>query len=83
MEQKTPLIKEWYLCDLNSKRLSLISTTMALLLLISSAKAKSLSMYVSGWTYNNDCSLAKHPVTYCQGYEIGYNIGWANAITFI
>ena len=43
---------------------------------------KALSTYVNGGTYNDDCGLAKHPVSYCQGYKVGYNIGWANAVIF-
>ncbi len=43
---------------------------------------KALSTYVNGGTYNDDCGLAKHPVSYCQGYKIGYNVGWANAVIF-
>ena len=43
---------------------------------------KALSTYVNGGTYNDDCGLAKHTVTYCQGYKIGYNVGWANALIF-
>jgi hypothetical protein len=43
---------------------------------------KALSTYVNGGTYNGDCDLAKQTVTYCQGYKIGYNVGWANALIF-
>jgi len=39
--------------------------------------------YLAGYTFNDTCGLSQQSeVSYCQGYKVGYRIGWTNAELF-
>ena len=40
---------------------------------------KAISTYLNDGTFSDKFGLYKHSVAYCQGYKIGYRVGWTNA----
>ena len=46
-------------------------------------EAKAIKDYNAGRSFNDKCGLGdKSEIAYCQGYVIGYRMGWTNAELF-